>query len=30
MRSVSPFSQFSLLEDHELGMAWYQRMEKSI
>tara|TARA_B100001778_G_scaffold77283_1_gene62292 strand:+ start:2796 stop:3461 length:666 start_codon:yes stop_codon:yes gene_type:complete len=30
MRSVSPFPQFSLLEDHELGMAWYQRMEKSI
>lgn len=30
MRSVSPFPQFSLLEDHEMGMAWYQRMEKSI
>ena len=30
MRSISPFPQFSLLEDHEMGMAWYQRMEKSI
>ena len=30
MRSVSPFPQFSLLEDHEMGMALYQRMEKSI
>jgi microsomal prostaglandin-E synthase 2 len=26
MRSVSPFPQFSLLEDHETGMAWYNRM----
>ena len=26
MRSVSPFPQFSLLEDHPTGMAWYNRM----
>ena len=26
MRSVSPFPQFSLLEDHQSGMAWYNRM----
>ena len=26
MRSVSPFPQFSLLEDHRTGMAWYNRM----
>ncbi len=30
MRSISPFPQFSLLQDHETGMAWYQRMEQSI
>ena len=27
MRSISPFSQFSLLEDHARGMAWYRRLE---
>ena len=26
MRSISPFPQFSLLEDHAAGMAWYNRM----
>ena len=26
MRSISPFPQFSLLEDHKAGMAWYGRM----
>lgn len=26
MRSVSSFPQFSLLEDHKSGMAWYNRM----
>ncbi len=30
MRSVSPFPQFSLLEDHTKGMAWYRRMETTI
>jgi microsomal prostaglandin-E synthase 2 len=30
MRSISPFSQFSLLEDHAKGMAWYRRMETTI
>lgn len=30
MRSISPFPQFELLEDHNSGMAWYQRMEKTI
>ncbi len=25
-RSISPFPQFKLLEDHEKGMVWYQRM----
>ena len=30
MRSISPFPQFSLLTDHEPGMAWYNRMEASI
>ena len=30
MRSISPFPQFSLLTDHESGMAWYNRMEASI
>ena len=30
MRSISPFPQFALLQDHEMGMAWYQRMEQSI
>jgi glutathione S-transferase len=30
MRSISPFPQFSKLEDHEAGMAWYNRMMSSI
>jgi microsomal prostaglandin-E synthase 2 len=30
MRSVSPFPQFSLLEDHAKAMAWYKRMEASV
>ena len=30
MRSVSPFPQFSQLEDHPAGMAWYRRMEASL
>lgn len=30
MRSISPFSQFSLLEDHTNGMTWYNRMEQLV
>ncbi len=30
MRSISPFPQFSKLEDHEAGMAWYNRMMATI
>jgi glutathione S-transferase len=30
MRSISPFPQFSLLEDHTNGMAWYRRMETTL
>ena len=30
MRSISPFPQFALLQDHEIGIAWYQRMEQTI
>lgn len=30
MRSISPFPQFSLLEDHEKGMAWYHRMQATL
>ncbi len=26
MRSISPFPQFSLLQDHEKGMNWYNKM----
>ena len=26
MRSISPFPQFTMLEDHENGIAWYNRM----
>ncbi len=26
MRSISPFPQFSMLEDHKKGMSWYNRM----
>jgi len=27
MRSISPFKQFKLLEDHKSGMEWYNAME---
>ena len=30
MRSISPFPQFSLFQDHSSGMAWYRRMEKLV
>ena len=30
MRSISPFPQFSQLEDHTNGIAWYRRIEKSL
>lgn len=30
MRSISPFSQFSQLEEHERGMAWYNRVETTL
>ena len=30
MRSISPFSQFSQLQDHEKGMAWYNRVETTL
>lgn len=30
MRSISPFPQFSQLEDHENGMAWYRRIERTL
>ena len=30
MRSISPFPQFSQLEDHEKGMAWYNRIESTL
>jgi glutathione S-transferase len=30
MRSISPFPQFTLLEDHQKGMAWYRRMEGTL
>ena len=30
MRSISPFPQFSQLEDHENGMAWYKRVEATL
>ena len=30
MRSISPFPQFSLLQDHSRGMAWYNRMEQLV
>ena len=30
MRSISPFPQFSQLEDHANGIAWYRRIEKSL
>ena len=30
VRSISPFSQFSQLQDHEKGMAWYNRVEATL
>tara|TARA_B100001750_G_scaffold200059_1_gene174068 strand:+ start:1022 stop:1654 length:633 start_codon:yes stop_codon:yes gene_type:complete len=30
MRSISPFPQFSQLEDHEDGIAWYRRIENTL
>ena len=30
MRSISPFPQFSQLEDHENGVAWYRRVEATL
>jgi glutathione S-transferase len=30
MRSISPFSQFSQLQDHGKGMAWYNRVEATL
>jgi microsomal prostaglandin-E synthase 2 len=30
VRSISPFPQFTLLEDHQKGMAWYRRMEGTL
>jgi len=30
VRSISPFSQFSQLTDHQAGMAWYERMESTL
>ena len=30
MRSISPFPQFSQLEDHEGGIAWYRRIENTL
>ena len=30
MRSISPFPQFSQLEDHENGMTWYRRIEDTL
>ena len=30
MRSISPFPQFSQLEEHENGMAWYRRIEATL
>lgn len=30
MRSISPFPQFKLLEQHANGMAWYKRMEANV
>ena len=30
MRSISPFPQFSQLEDHENGIAWYRRVEGTL
>ena len=30
IRSVSPFKQFRLLEEHENGMIWYRKMEQHL
>lgn len=30
MRSISPFPQFSQLEDHENGIAWYRRVDATL
>lgn len=30
MRSISPFPQFKLLTDHDAGIAWYNRMERTL
>lgn len=30
MRSISPFPQFSQLEEHENGIAWYRRIEATL
>lgn len=30
VRSISPFSQFSQLQEHERGMAWYKRVEATL
>ena len=30
MRSISPFKQFKLLEEHEQGMIWYKSMEQQL
>ena len=30
VRSISPFSQFSQLQDHSAGMAWYNRVEATL
>ena len=30
IRAISPFPQFSQLEDHEKGMAWYHRIESTL
>lgn len=30
MRSVSPFPQFKLLTDHDAGISWYNRMERTL
>ena len=30
MRSISPFKQFKVLEEHEQGMLWYKSMEQQL
>ena len=29
-RSISPYSQFSQLEEHEAGMKWYRAVEATL